>query len=57
MVLGSASEISQSTPKGKGGDDPPFFFVVSLNELADGAFAGQAHMDETITALRNLCRN
>jgi hypothetical protein len=57
MVLGSASEISQSTPKGKGGDDPPFFFVVSLNELADRAFAGQAHMDETITAPRNLCRN
>jgi hypothetical protein len=45
------AEISQSKPKGKGGDDPPFFFMVSLNELADGAFAGQTDMDKMLLNL------
>jgi hypothetical protein len=43
--------ISQSKSKGKGGDDLPFFFMVRLNELADGAFAGQTNMDETLLNL------
>ena len=29
----------------------PSFFMVSLNELADGAFAGQTDMDETLLDL------
>ena len=43
------AEISQSKPKGKGGEDLPFFFMVRLNELADGA--GQYNMDETLLNL------
>jgi hypothetical protein len=45
------AEISRSKPKGKGGDNLPFFFMMSLNELADGAFAGQTDMDETLLNL------
>jgi hypothetical protein len=29
----------------------PFFFMVSLNELADGGCAGQTDMDETLLNL------
>jgi hypothetical protein len=45
------AEISQSKPKGKGGEDLPFFFMVRLNELADGASRGQTDMDETLLNL------
>jgi hypothetical protein len=45
------AEISQSKPKEKSGDDLPFFFTMRLKELADGAFAGQTDMDETLLDL------
>jgi hypothetical protein len=51
MVLDSASPKSRNRSKGKGGDDLPFFFMVSLNELTDGAVAGQTDMDQTLLNL------
>ena len=51
MVLDSASRNLAIEAKGEGRDDPPFFFMVRLNELADGAFAGQTDMDETLLDL------
>jgi len=44
------ADISQSKPKGKGGDDLPFFFCGRTN-LQTEHFAGQTDMDETLLDL------
>ena len=52
MVLDSASRNLAIEAKGEGRGRPALpFFMVRLNELADGAFAGQTDMDETLLNL------
>jgi hypothetical protein len=50
-VLDSASRHLAIEAKGEGRGHLPFFFMVRLNEFADGAFAGQTDMDETLLNL------
>ena len=52
MVLDSASRnLAIEAKRGRAGTTCPSFFMVSLNVLADGAFAGQTDMDETLLNL------
>jgi hypothetical protein len=52
MVLDRASRNLAIEAKGEGRGRPcPSIFMVRLNDLADGAFAGQTDMDETLLNL------
>lgn len=52
MVLDSASRnLAIEGQRGRAGTTCPSFFVVSLNELVEGAFACQTDMDETLLNL------
>ena len=52
MVLDRASRnLAIEAKRGRAGTTCPSFFMVRLNELAEGAFVGQTDMDETLPNL------
>jgi hypothetical protein len=57
MVLDSASRNLAIKAKGEGRDNLPFFFMIDLNKLADGAFVGQIDMDEKLLNLGGFNRS